>query len=52
MLLVSAILNFSEYMPNYIERTPEPCPHCGHKHSTRTNRYLVRCNNPDCGRYY
>ena len=49
---MDGILSISDYKPKYIERRPEPCPHCGHPGSTRTNRYLFRCNNYECGRYW
>ena len=46
------ILNASEYVPNYIERGPEVCPHCAYDEPVRTNRYLYRCTNAGCGRYW
>lgn len=46
-------LNPSSYKPNYIARNEdEPCPHCGKEDKARTNRYLFRCLNPECGRYW
>lgn len=43
----------TNYQPHYTERPDEDrwCPYCfteGH----RSNRYLYRCTNPDCGRYW
>lgn len=52
MLLVSNLLNVSEYKPDYIERQAEPCPHCDGVAYERTNRYLFRCLNYECGRYW
>lgn len=45
-------LNPSDYKPDYIERDPEVCPHCAYDDPVRTNRYLYRCTNPGCGRYW
>lgn len=45
-------MNPSDYKPNYIERDPQACPHCGGWQHSRTNRYLFRCGNPECGRYW
>ena len=42
----------SDYKPTYIERESSPCPHCGNEGFTRTNRYLYRCVNNNCGRYW
>lgn len=52
MLLMSNLLNVSEYKPDYIERQAEPCPHCDGVAYERTNRYLFRCLNYECGRYW
>lgn len=46
----------NDYKPQYIERNDDTCPHCttleGGWQGKRTNRYLYRCSNPDCGRYW
>lgn len=48
------ILDPSTYRPDYMKREDEdqPCPHCGKEDKKRTNRYLFRCLNPECGRYW
>lgn len=46
------MLNISDYKPTYIEREGTPCPHCGNPDWKRTNRYLFRCTNNECGRYW
>ena len=50
--MTDGILSVSDYKPDYIERDAEPCPHCGSWTKVRTNRYLYRCTNPQCGRYW
>jgi Ribonuclease G/E len=47
---MDGILSISDYQPDYIERDPEPCPHCDGLGRIRTNRYLFRCT--DCWRYW
>lgn len=49
---MNIILNVSEYKPDYKERGPELCPHCGGNKYTRSNRWLYRCMNYECGRYW
>ena len=46
------MLNVSDFKPDYKERDPEPCPHCGCEQYTRSNRWLYRCMNKECGRYW
>ena len=46
------ILSISDYKPDYIEREPGICPHCAYDEPIRTNRYLYRCTNTGCGRYW
>lgn len=43
----------SDYQPPFIERPDEDrwCPYCLGE-GYRTNRYLYRCNTPECGRYW
>lgn len=47
------ILNPDKYDPNPLPRNSEEkiCPHCDH-FGDPTNRYLYRCENPECGRYF
>lgn len=53
LLLMDGINNPSDYRPDYIERIDfEFCPHCGYSGHRRTNRYLFRCTNSECGRYW
>lgn len=50
---MDGILSISEYQPDYVEREPEVCPHCdSFDEPVRTNRYLYRCTNSGCGRYW
>lgn len=43
----------SDYKPQYIGRPSweRCCPHCDTE-GKPSNRYLYRCSNPDCGRYW
>lgn len=49
---MDGIISVSDYKPTYIERATEPCPHCDGRACERTNRYLYRCLNHECGRYW
>ena len=49
---MDGIISVSDYKPDYVKRGEEPCPHCGGDSFTRTNRYLYRCSNAECGRYW
>jgi ribosomal protein L37AE/L43A len=50
---MDGVLNISDYKPNYIQRNEDvPCPYCGCWLHTRTNRYLFRCRDAECGRYW
>ena len=46
---MNAILNVSEYKPDYIERHDNLCHEC-EVPGIRTNRYLFRCTN--CWNYW
>ena len=50
--MCNGLLNVSDYKPDHIERGPEVCPHCAYDEPVRTNRYLYRCTNAGCGRYW